>query len=471
MIVVNPATRQFNIPGADLVFGVTDDSGSEVKHFQCPRYVGNNLDIASCFVRMNYRNANGEIDSYLVQDLSVDGNNVLFNWELTKKVTMYKGNLSFVMCVVGPDTKVKWHTTLGRGQVLEGLEPDSAMIEQETADVVAQLLALVGRQTAAVADTGAEWVRNVQLEGTDQIVAVQTAGAESKAAAVAEIEAKRVNSLASIPADYTALSAAVDTIARTAAPGIVCSAEGEVITLNDASDNYLRGLRIFGKSTQNGTPTPENPVEIVSIENPVISVGEQTLSIPRTLHGIPVDAGGNYTDVSGQQWICDEIDFARGVFIKRVGIGILNGSEKWYLQEKNKYFYTIIEDRVKGSNLLCDSLVESEELTNSATVGWWAKAVDNYLFVVTGLRDAKIVNTIDELKTYLVDNPITVQYILEIQIETPLSETEIAAYRELHTNKPNTTILNDSGAYMSVDYTADTKLYIDNKLAALVGNT
>ena len=49
-------------------------------------------------------------------------------------------------------------------------------------------------------------------------------------------------------------------------------------------------------------------------------------------------------------------------------------------------------------------------------------------------------------------------------IEIPISETELAAYRAMHTNKPNTTILNDSGAYMSVDYTADTKLYIDNKI-------
>jgi hypothetical protein len=56
-------------------------------------------------------------------------------------------------------------------------------------------------------------------------------------------------------------------------------------------------------------------------------------------------------------------------------------------------------------------------------------------------------------------------------IEIPLSETEIAAYRALHTYKPNTTIVNDSGAHMKVEYAADTKLYIDNKLAALVGNT
>jgi hypothetical protein len=63
----------------------------------------------------------------------------------------------------------------------------------------------------------------------------------------------------------------------------------------------------------------------------------------------------------------------------------------------------------------------------------------------------------------------TVLYPMADPIETPLSEAEIAAYRDLHTYKPNTTILNDSGAHMKVEYAADTKLYIDNKFAALMG--
>ena len=61
----------------------------------------------------------------------------------------------------------------------------------------------------------------------------------------------------------------------------------------------------------------------------------------------------------------------------------------------------------------------------------------------------------------------TVALPLANPIETPLSETEIAAYRALHSNYPNTTVLNDAGAHMAVAYTADTKLYIDNKINEL----
>ena len=231
MIVVNPSTRQFNIPGADLVFGVESDSGSEVKEFQCPRYVGNNLDLMGCFLRINYRNANGDVDSYLIEDATADSDNVTFSWVLSPKVTMYKGQVKFVLCATGPDTKLKWHTTLGTGQVYEGLEPDTDIIESETMDVVAQLIAMVEAQTEAVEDKGVEWVRNVQSEGTDQIIAIQTAASNAQRDAVAQIEAKGVNTLASIPEDYTAVQSAV----RGAANAIRKKVSGEVIRVDDVS--------------------------------------------------------------------------------------------------------------------------------------------------------------------------------------------------------------------------------------------
>jgi hypothetical protein len=216
------------------VFGVTADSSAEIKYFQCPRYVGNNLDLTGCFVRMNYRNANGEVDSYLVEDLTVDGNNVLFSWVLSPKVTMYKGNVSFVMCVVGPDTKVKWHTTLGRGQVLEGLEPDSAIVEEGTADVVAALITMVEAQTEAV-----------EAEGGKQIEAVQDAAKTAESDAVAQIEAKGASTLATIPEEYTAVQSAV----RGAANAIRKKVSGEVIRVDDVSPmEHYPVVKVSGKN-------------------------------------------------------------------------------------------------------------------------------------------------------------------------------------------------------------------------------
>lgn len=44
------------------------------------------------------------------------------------------------------------------------------------------------------------------------------------------------------------------------------------------------------------------------------------ISTPNGLPGIPVYSGGSYTDADGQQWVCDEVDFERGVYRKTVGV-------------------------------------------------------------------------------------------------------------------------------------------------------
>lgn len=61
------------------------------------------------------------------------------------------------------------------------------------------------------------------------------------------------------------------------APGVVCEATGQVITLEDSAELPLQSLAIYGKSTQDGTPTPENPIEIVSVENSMVGVGDKNL--------------------------------------------------------------------------------------------------------------------------------------------------------------------------------------------------
>ena len=63
--------------------------------------------------------------------------------------------------------------------------------------------------------------------------------------------------------------------------------------------------------------------------------------------------------------------------------------------------------------------------------------------------------------------PVVVYYHLAEPIEHTLSAEEIAYYKALHTNYPNTTIFNTDGTNMDVSYVADTKLYIDNKFAEL----
>lgn len=77
-------------------------------------------------------------------------------------------------------------------------------------------------------------------------------------------------------------------------------------------------------------------------------------------------------------------------------------------------------------------------------------------------------NTVEEMKTDMGECSSTFMLPLATPIETPLTTEEIAAFKALRTNYPNTTILNDAGAHMSVKYNADTKLYVDNKISAAI---
>ena len=90
-------------------------------------------------------------------------------------------------------------------------------------------------------------------------------------------------------------------------------AQGNPTIITDSSSRRLQKLNIYGQSEQDGTPTVENPIEIISKEISQIKVTNGadlsqtiTLTEPITLRGIPVDNGGNVT-IDGQQYVSDVI--------------------------------------------------------------------------------------------------------------------------------------------------------------------
>ncbi len=124
------------------------------------------------------------------------------------------------------------------------------------------------------------------------------------------------------------------------ANGKSVSASGNPLTCENAlAGKPLGALRVWGKSTQNGLPTPTAPVPIVSAGDGgtvVVTVSDgvnesQTLTLqtPNALPGIPVTSGGNYTDENGQQWVCDEVDLARGVRVQHITKIKLTSSMNW----------------------------------------------------------------------------------------------------------------------------------------------
>lgn len=68
--------------------------------------------------------------------------------------------------------------------------------------------------------------------------------------------------------------------------------------------------------------------------------------------------------------------------------------------------------------------------------------------------------TITQFKNWLTDNETKFYLVLAEPIITDVCEEDQTQYDSIHMNYPNTTIVNDAGAYMEVEYVADTKEHI-----------
>lgn len=94
--------------------------------------------------------------------------------------------------------------------------------------------------------------------------------------------------------------------------------------LADSDNGKIMDMMLYGKSSQDGTPTPDNPVEIKSVVNPTVKVtNKDGLKVKSatlnniTLNAIPVSSGGNVT-INGQQYIADYVDVERGKVIRNI---------------------------------------------------------------------------------------------------------------------------------------------------------
>ena len=310
----------------------------------------------------------------------------------------------------------------------------------------------------------------------------EAAGNANKAAE--DIDSKVAEANAELSGKVGQLSEEADELKQTyeadTAPPIVQTAQGDgVITVADSAHRPFKGLKLYGKTTQDGTPTPESPVPLVSVgDGGSIAVfiengGSVTVQTPNGLPGIPVESGGNYTDSNGQMWACDEVDCGRGVYVKRVNDYTFTGSEDFKVSPTQQGDSDIRYD----ANIASLPAAKVAKVLNSHypfvaanRKGTWA--LDDGVYSHLRIRIQWEYATEKELKNFLAEryadnDPVTMQYALYTPIETPLSAEELAQYAAMMTQYPNTTVINDADCGMGLDYVTDTKLYVDNKLAEI----
>lgn len=142
---IDPETRVITVPASEKLFGVANDGNTERKHFRCPKVVGDNIDLSTMHLYVNYQNANGERSAYLVEDVQTDGNYITFSWLISPNVTAYKGQIKYIVCAKNGAT-AEWNTTLAEGTVLEGLEATEEIVEKNP-DIIEQILARLDNVT------------------------------------------------------------------------------------------------------------------------------------------------------------------------------------------------------------------------------------------------------------------------------------------------------------------------------------
>lgn len=139
---INPETREIIVPDTYKILGVESDEDVERVYFKCPKIVGDNIDLSSLIIFVNYQNASGEKDRYYCDDVSVKGDEITFSWLISRKCAKTPGTIQFIVCAkksVEEDVTNEWNTTVARSQVLEGLEPDE-FFEETYPDIINQIL-------------------------------------------------------------------------------------------------------------------------------------------------------------------------------------------------------------------------------------------------------------------------------------------------------------------------------------------
>lgn len=163
VIVIDGETRHMTIPEGENLFGARGDKNVERKYFQCPKIVGDNIDLSQHLIYANYvftdidnttNLPETNIGMYHCEDVAVEGDNITFSWLLSGNVLHNPGFIAFKVCAKEKesDPTTVFNTTPAIGVVLYTIPDGSEIIPEEYPDIITQLLADMDATKEEVAD-------------------------------------------------------------------------------------------------------------------------------------------------------------------------------------------------------------------------------------------------------------------------------------------------------------------------------
>lgn len=301
---------------------------------------------------------------------------------------------------------------------------------------------------------------------------------------------------------------------------LIGSETGNPVSVSDAFSAPLCGLTVYGKSTQDGTPSPDNPAPIVSAGDggsvAVKATGRNLLNIPDgsgTARGVTVTAKDGLISISGTATSSGYAKLDIPQFIAS-GVVILSSSitspkvklvsETWgvilslgtadkmsdmatrivfIVTEGQTYNLTGVKVQLElGTTATAYSPYREQLFTLPTPNGlpgipvtsggnytdpggqrWVCDEVD----LERGVRVQRVDKTsFDNTKTLAEQNAI-----LATPVETPLTPAELAAYKALTTYAPNTVVQASDGAGVRLEYQRDVNIAIKKLEDAIASMT
>lgn len=251
---------------------------------------------------------------------------------------------------------------------------------------------------------------------------------------------------------------------------------GGGIKVTDSSSLPIEEFSMSGKTVQNGTPTPTNPVDIEVTPQGIITV--------------------DFTDGTNHQIV--ELNCPRE-FTKWDKLQKIDGAWNWVFKSR-RYIITGNEEFVEAgaiyttgssTNFFANVLSNVEREPNGymerlrSVKGVWSK-INEVGFSLNGVQlHMRLPNTLlgvsdaatkEEKKTAYVNylkseyekgNPYNLLHEIKNPEYIPLSQFEQDKLNALTMYAPNTEITNTGGCNMELTYTVDTKSYVDSKILTL----
>lgn len=131
--IIDENLRTIAIPEEGVVLGVIGDKDVNRVNFQMPRYY-NGFDMSAFKCRVNYVNANEDLNFYDIEDLTIIDDKIYFTWLVDATAAAYVGETTFVVRLYKTEgTKVtqNFYTTYNHATVLEGLQVDETAADTE----------------------------------------------------------------------------------------------------------------------------------------------------------------------------------------------------------------------------------------------------------------------------------------------------------------------------------------------------